>query len=217
MRAGNGERECLNRLMPASSTDPEAKARDLADLLAHVALADRAAFARLYDKVQRDLFGVAWRVLGSRDMAEEALQEAFVNIWHNARNYRPAAGQPMTWMTAIVRNKALDLLRAEGRHGRHRAPAIDDADGTGTPIEVASAEPGPADLLARATDSIGIRQCMAALEPGPRQALALAYYKGLSHSEIGESMGAPVGTVKAWVRRSLDRLRHCLAAAGIVG
>ena len=204
----------------------EARARELAALLARVAMGDRPAFRRLYEQVRRELFGVAYRVLGSRDTAEDALQEAFVNIWHNAANYRPAASQAMTWMTAIVRNKALDMLRAEGRHVRrqvtssglsagHSSAPSSGGDDPRRPIEAASPDPGPAELLAQATDAIGIRQCMETLEPGPRQALALAYYKGLSHSEVGEVMDAPIGTVKAWVRRSLDRLRHCLARAGV--
>ena len=219
--------DCPSKDMPATTSDQqarmhedartrqEARARELAVLLARVAMGDRSAFGRLYEQVQRDLFGVAYRILGSRDPAEDALQEAFVNIWHNAANYRPAASQAMTWMTSIVRNKALDMLRAEGRHGRRQVSSSGD-DGRDRMAEMASSEPGPAELFAQATDAIGIRQCMETLEAGPRQALALAYYKGLSHSEVGEAMGAPIGTVKAWVRRSLDRLRHCLKVAGVV-
>lgn len=196
----------------ARAVEKERAARELAALLARVALGDRSAFERLYERAHRDLYGVAYRVLGTRDMAEEALQEAFVNIWHHAADYRPASSQAMTWMTHVVRNKALDMLRAEGKHGRrqvHMSLDTDDDDA----MQVASVDPGPAELLARATDALGIRRCIETLEAAPRQALALAYYKGMSHSEVGEAMHAPVGTVKTWLRRSIDRLRHCLEVA----
>ena len=194
--------------------DKEQVAQQLATLLARVALGDRTSFAALYAAVRRDLFGVAMRVLGSRETAEEALQEAFVNIWHNAASYRPASSQAMTWMTSIVRNRALDFLRAEGKHPRRAAHvSLHDADDES--VQVASADPGPADLLAQALESLGVHRCMAQLDAAHRQALGFAYYHGLSHSEIGERMGAPVGTVKSWVRRGLDRLKHCLQTAGV--
>ena len=195
-------------------TDKAQAAHDLSWLLSRVALGDRAAFAQLYQDTHRNLFGVACRVLGKRETAEEALQDAFVNIWHHAGNYRAAASQPMTWMVHIVRNRALDILRSEGKHPRRgaRASLHDSEEGA---VQIASVDPGPADLLDRATESLGIRRCMEALDPAHRQALALAYYQGLSQTEIAEAMGAPIGTVKSWVRRGLDRLRHCLEAAGV--
>ena len=194
--------------------DKEQVAQQLAKLLAHVALGDRACFAQLYASTRRDLFGVALRVLGSRETAEEALQEAFVNIWHNAATYRPASSQAMTWMTAIVRNRALDFLRSEGKHPR-RAAHVSLHDAEDESVQIAAGGRGPPELLAQALDALGIRRCMEELDPAHRQALSLAYYQGLSHSEIGAQMGAPVGTVKSWVRRGLDRLKHCLAAAGL--
>jgi RNA polymerase sigma-70 factor, ECF subfamily len=194
--------------------DKEQVARELANLLARVALGDRACFAQLYASTRRDLFGVALRVLGSRETAEEALQEAFVNIWHNAATYRPAGSQAMTWMTTIVRNRALDFLRSEGKHPR-RAAHVSLHDAEDEAVQIAATDPGPPELLAQALDALGIRRCMDGLDPAHRQALSLAYYQGLSHSEIGIQMGAPIGTVKSWVRRGLDRLQQCLAAAGL--
>lgn len=193
--------------------DKQQAAQRLAQLLARVALGDRASFAHLYALARRELFGVAYRVLGSRETAEEALQEAFVSIWHGAASYRPASSQAMTWMTSIVRNRSLDILRSERRHPRMAQASLHDAEDES--VQVAAGDPGPPELLAQALDSLGIRRCMQALDPAHRQALGLAYYHGLSHSEIGTRMGAPVGTVKSWVRRGLDRLKHCLEAAGV--
>lgn len=201
--------------MLAPMSERERAAQQLAELLARVALGDRASFARLYALSRRDLFGVAFRVLGTRETAEEALQEAFVNIWHHASGYRPACSQAMTWMTSIVRNKALDMLRSEGKHPHGVMQASLHDDGDDEAVQVAAGDAGPPELLAQAVERLGIGRCMQRLEPAPRHALALAYYHGLSHSQIGERMGAPVGTVKSWVRRGLDRLKHCLEGAGL--
>ena len=99
--------------------------------LGRVALGDRAAFQRVYRATSSHLFGVALRILNRRDTAEDALQEAFVNVWHNAGSYQAAASQPMTWLIAIVRNKALDHLRAAQRHA---AESLDEGDEEGTTI-----------------------------------------------------------------------------------
>lgn len=195
-------------------TEKHKATEQLAILLARVALGDRVSFAQLYASTRRELFAVAYRVLGARETAEDALQEAFVNIWHHAANYRVAASQPMTWMTSIVRNKALDIFRSEGKHPQ-RAVGVSVHDAEESALQIAAPDPGPPELLAQAIESLGIRKCMEQLDPAQRQALSLAYYHGLSHSEIADSMDAPIGTVKSWVRRGLDRLKHCLEAAGV--
>ncbi|HUL65609.1 MAG TPA: sigma-70 family RNA polymerase sigma factor [Burkholderiaceae bacterium] len=179
--------------------------------LSRAALGDRAAFERVYRATSAHLFGVALRILNRRDLAEDALQEAFVNVWHNAGSYQAAASQPMTWLIAIVRNKALDYLRAAQRHA---ADSLDEVDEDGSTIEVADERPNPMQLLMQATDGLRIRGCMEKLDASHRQSLALAYYHGLSHSEVAEQMRAPLGSVKAWVRRGLERLKKCLEAAG---
>jgi RNA polymerase sigma-70 factor (ECF subfamily) len=178
--------------------------------LARVALGDRAAFQRVYRATSAHLFGIALRILNRRDIAEDALQEAFVNVWHNAGSYQAAAAQPMTWLIAIVRNKALDHLRAAQRHA---ADSIDDEGEDGTTMEIADERPNPMQLLVQATDGLRIRTCMEKLDASHRQSLALAFYHGLSHSEVAAQMRAPLGSVKAWVRRGLERLKKCLEAA----
>src|SRR6187402_1488007 len=98
---------------------------DLQHLLARVALGDRTAFRRLYDATAPSLFGVALRIVRQRDRAEEVLQDAFVNAWNRAAGYQAALSQPMTWLTAIVRNRALDELRS----GRQNADSLDEREG----------------------------------------------------------------------------------------
>ena len=186
---------------------------DSADLqkdLARVALGDRAAFARVYQATSAHLFGVALRILNRRDMAEDVLQEAFVNVWHHAGNYRAASGQPMTWLISIVRNKALDVVRSAS--ARHETAIPVTADGE--EIDVEDDRPSPLQLLTQATDALAIRGCMEALASSHRQSLALAYYHGMSHAEVAMHMRAPLGSVKAWVRRGLERLKKCMENVG---
>jgi RNA polymerase sigma-70 factor, ECF subfamily len=179
---------------------------DLHKLLARVALHDRAALRELYDMVSPSLFGVAVRMVNRRDRAEEVLQDAFVNIWNKAASYNPVASQPMTWMTAIVRNRALDELR---RETRNVAQSLDDQThgGAGDPEDD---RPNPLELLEQAADRLRIRGCLDAIEGPQRQCLALAYYHGMSHSELARHLGSPIGSVKVWLRRGLQKMKHCL-------
>ena len=174
--------------------------------LARVALGDRAAFARVYQATSAHLFGVALRILNRRDVAEDVLQEAFVSVWHHAGSYQAASGQPMTWMISIVRNKALDVVRSAAVRHETEMPLTAEGDA----IDVQDERPNPLQLLTQATDAMAIRGCMEALDASHRQCLALAFYKGMSHSEVAAHMRAPLGSVKAWVRRGLERLKKCL-------
>ncbi len=176
--------------------------------LSRVALGDRAALRRVYDATQAHLFGVALRILGRRELAEDVLQEAFVNVWQHAGAYQAAQGQPMTWLISIVRNKALDHLRITQRH---IAASLDEGEGEEL-AELADERPTPMQLLMSAADQLAVRACMEAIEASPRQSLALAFYHGYSHSEVAAHLGAPLGSVKAWIRRGLERLKKCLDA-----
>lgn len=188
-------------------------ADDLSTLMARVALRDRAAFAGMYRATSAHLLGVAFRMLNNRERAEEVLQEAFVNVWNGAHGYNPHVATPMTWLINIVRNKAIDLLRAGAGERRH-AVALDDDDPTVLQVPADDALE-PQGMLEASLLHAHIDACMAALSAQQRQALALAYYRGLVHSEIALQMGAPLGTAKAWVRRGLDKLKECLSARGV--
>jgi RNA polymerase sigma-70 factor (ECF subfamily) len=177
----------------------------LPGLLAACGRRDRAAFARLYQATSAKLFGVAVRILRREDWAEEVLQECYVSIWTHAPDYRVGLSAPMTWMTSIVRNRCLDWLR------RPRAE-VPDEDGT-LAERMQSEAPGPLAQLEHAKDAQALARCLGSLEAKQRQAIALAFYDGLSHSELAQHLREPLGTVKTWVRRGLARLKDCLELA----
>ena len=185
----------------------------LQQLLARTAGGDHAAFAQVYERTHAHLFGVAMRMLGREQAAEDVLQEAFVNIWKNARSYRTRVDgeeiQPMTWLIAIVRNKALDALRSRSRRSETELGEGDDADRDGPRA------PSALELFEDAARLLRIEGCIQGLDGTHRQSLALAYYQGLSHSEVARHMNAPLGSVKAWIRRGLLRLKTCLESQGL--
>jgi RNA polymerase sigma-70 factor (ECF subfamily) len=167
---------------------------------------DAAAFRSLYDATSPKLFGFALRILGKRELAEEVMQESFVAIWHNAASYQSQLAAPMTWMTTIVRNKAYDQLR------RSDDAAELDSDQFKAEIMNALHDPAatPIEALTMSRDAKALAYCMTALEGLHRQVLGLAFFHDLSHSEVAQQMSLPIGTVKTWIRRSLERLKTCL-------
>jgi RNA polymerase sigma factor (sigma-70 family) len=180
----------------------------LMELLARTALADQRAFAELYRLSAPHLYAVALRILREAAVAEEALQESFVNVWHHAGSYVAARSQPLTWLTSIVRNRCLDQLR---RRGVQTVAMNDEDDG----VSVAAEAPTALEMLISGADARAVRTCVEALDAGPKQAIALAFYQGLSHSELSRHLKQPLGTVKSWVRRGLERLRACLDELGV--
>jgi RNA polymerase sigma-70 factor (ECF subfamily) len=197
-----------------------ANSPSLQELLAQTAQGDHAAFAVVYERTHAHLFGLALRMLGREHAAEDVLQEAFVSIWKSASLYRPSIGgaevQPMTWLIAIVRNKALDALRSRTRQREVELPEeIDAEDGDAQSASQGGGGPSALELLAQASRALQIEGCLGGLDGSYRQSLALAYYQGLSHSEVAAQMGAPLGSVKAWIRRGLERLKACLQSQGL--
>lgn len=180
---------------------------DLAEMLAKTAQGDRQAFALLYQSTSAKLFGLALRILASRDLAEEALQDAFVKIWHSADTYKADKAAVMTWMTAIVRNRCLDLLRATPKEQiLNENESFDDW---------ASDDFGPMENAAIRSDTKALMQCMKQLAPLQRQAFALSYFHGLAHEQLANQLAQPLGTIKTWLRRGLDTLKNCMSASGI--
>ncbi|MFO1361006.1 MAG: sigma-70 family RNA polymerase sigma factor [Burkholderiales bacterium] len=190
----------------ARPVDPAQNQR-LAGLLAACARRERDAFAQLYAATAPKLFGVAVRILRREDWAEEVLQDCYVSIWNNAGAYAPGLSAPLTWMTSIVRNRCLDWLRRPNLEVVLQRPDDDGDD----PLEAIAADgPGPLEQLAHAADARALAACLAQLDAKQRQAIVLAFYDGLSHSELASHMRQPLGTVKTWVRRGLERLKGCL-------
>jgi len=160
----------------------------LEQLLARVAEGQMDAFERLYDITSPRLFAIAFRILREEAVAQDATQEAYVNIWRKAKLYDPARGSPIGWMSVIVRNVALNMIRAD----RPTEP-IDDLD-----IPVAPVDPPDSRL----------GHCLKQLPAGQRNAIVLTYTYGLTHSELAEHLSVPLGTAKSWVRRGMLTLKE---------
>lgn len=195
--------------MPEAAAKQLEKNARLMELLARTALADQGAFAELYKLTSSHLYAVALRILRESAAAEEVLQESFVSVWNHAGTYISARSQPMTWLTSIVRNRCLDQLR------RREVDAVtpdDQEHGT----TIADEHPSALETLLSGADARAIRSCVEQLDNLQKQAIALAFYHGLSHSQLARHFKQPLGTVKSWVRRALERLKSCLDAAGLV-
>ncbi|SEN08083.1 RNA polymerase sigma-70 factor, ECF subfamily [Duganella sp. CF517] len=184
----------------------------LATLLQRVAERDHASFRQLYDLTAAHLYGVAMRFVRQRELADDVLQDAFINVWQHAGSYAAPLSTPMTWLISIVRNKSLDHLRK----GKLEGDTLVARDDNPHPeAEQAAEHADPLELLTVAMEKRELGRCLAQLEPAQRQSLALAYYEGLSHSEIASHLQVPLGTAKAWVRRALGRLRLCYEASQV--
>ncbi|WP_370153046.1 MULTISPECIES: sigma-70 family RNA polymerase sigma factor [Pseudomonadota] len=182
--------------------DPE----QLARLLSATAGGDQRAFRHLYDASGPHLFGLLLRILKRRDWAEEALQDCFLKIWQKADTYSPEKGAPLTWLMTIARYRALDLLRM-------KRPEVElPEDGEDASMSFADESSG-IDPEAGAVEKEGmgrLAECMEGLQDEQRRSVLLAYYEGYTHQELARRLEAPLGTVKSWVRRGLQRLRECL-------
>ncbi len=174
----------------------------LISLLSRTSLGDRPAFNALYDAAKSKLFAVSLRIVRERHIAEEVLQDSFVKIWHHAADYAAAKSAPMTWMTAIVRNRSLDIVRRP----QHEVADHDDFFALNMPDE----GPTPPVQLASKRDQAQIVRCMKGLDDEQHKAIALAFFDGLSHSEVAIQLKRPLGTVKTHIRRGLLKLKDCL-------
>ena len=193
-------------------TTPEQQAQ-LAKLLSRVAMRDQAAFRELYQLTASKLLAVSMRMLRDQARAEDVLQEAFIGVWKTADRYAIEKSQPMTWLINIVRNRTIDVLRAPKRED---SLTVDD-EGESIEIDIEDESAGPLDSLVAKSQAVALQRCLERLEPGPRQSVLLAFYEGMSHAELAEKMNQPLGTIKSWVRRSLDRLKDCLGPEGNLG
>ncbi|MBQ0942786.1 sigma-70 family RNA polymerase sigma factor [Ideonella sp. 4Y16] len=201
----------------AELSDPASPAQaQLALWLSRVALGDRAAFRQLYDAVGGRLLGVILRINRDRAQAEDLLQEVFVKIWGAAASFDAQRAQPLTWMTAIARHRAIDSLRRRQAEPVWVTTRGLDDDPDDLVDTLPSDHPGPQDLLARALEDGAVRGCLGGLRAEQQQSLALAFYDGLTHPELAQHLGQPLGTVKSWLRRGLQALRSCLERSGAI-
>jgi RNA polymerase sigma-70 factor, ECF subfamily len=175
---------------------------DLEAMIARIALGDRKAFTNLYDATSAKLFGVALRVLNNRAEAEDALQEVFVKVWNSADRYQVNGLSPMTWLITIMRNHAIDRLRA-------RRGATGDLDEA---AELADLSPGPEAQLIAKSEAGRIAGCLGQLDPDKADAVRRAYMEGETYAELAVRYAQPLNTIRTWLRRSLLKLRECLSS-----
>lgn len=192
MESGPSPERVMERTIAALSSPEE--------LIAAVQRGSRAALKRLYELESRRLYGVALRIARRPDLAADALQDAFVQVWQNAASFSPERGSGTAWLTGIVRFRALDAVRKLGREVLSDDPALGDI-------------PDEPDLAAELDLKLvqgALKRCLGALDERQRHCILLAFVHGLSHAEIAARLPAPLGSVKSWVRRGLLALRSCL-------
>jgi RNA polymerase sigma factor (sigma-70 family) len=164
------------------------------------------ALRELYDLTSRKLYGLAVRVVGNREWAEDVLQEAFITFWRSAADYRAPLSPPMAWMGLVVRSRALDFLRRRTSERADAALELDEAISE----SVAGDAPNPMDVTQASEQAWALHECLRKLEARQREAVSLAYLRDLSHSELAQQLKLPLGTVKTWIRRGLEQLRGCM-------
>ena len=180
----------------------EASDEELIDLIAH---RDADAVHVLYERYGRMVYGLAMHVIGDVAAAEEVCQDAFMRVWEKSGTYRSDRGKVVTWLARIARNRAIDVLRSRRSRGLDLPQSGDE------PAALAeSGDADPGDRLWQSFREQEVREAVAALPRDQRQALSLAFFKGLSHREIAEALGEPLGTVKTRIRDSMVKLRSSL-------
>lgn len=175
---------------------------DAEALLGQVAAGDQAALGTLFEREGGRLVAIALRIVRRRDLAEEVVQDAFVAAWQRAVQFDPARGSARAWLTTIVRNRALNLLRDGNR--------IDFKDSDEL-AELGDREAVATAAFDQLAERDALRRCLSRLDLTKRRAILLCYVTGLNHGEVAATLGAPLGTVKAWIRRGVVTLQECLS------
>lgn len=169
--------------------------------LARVATGDRVALRKIFDLTSAKLFGTCLRICRERQAAEDVLQEVYVTVWTRAGSFDPARASPITWLATIARNRSIDWQRSQ----RHAMTA---------PVEAAEAIADPAplasDVIEQRHDTARLHTCLGELEEQSSQAIRSAFLDGITYAELAERASVPLGTMKSWIRRGLQRLKACL-------
>jgi RNA polymerase sigma-70 factor (ECF subfamily) len=186
--------------------DPSQKAAD-AQLLERVAQGDQQAFSALYDRLSQPLFSLALQMLGDASEAEDVVQEACLQMWRRAGSYDSRRSSAFSWAVMITRSKTIDRLRARGRRQR---VVVSSTDEDAASLQVASEAEDASDSTGRKDEAARVRSALATLPSEQRQAIELAFFTEMTHAEIADKNGEPLGTVKARIRRGLLRLREGL-------
>jgi RNA polymerase sigma-70 factor (ECF subfamily) len=186
--------------MPTALT-ADARRAELSGLIARVARGDRRALNAVYDRTSAKLYGVCLRIARDRDAADDILQNVYLKVWSRAGRFNPDFASPITWLCAIARNTAIDWVR---KHGSPVLSVPGPAQATDAGFNEAL------EVMTAGEDRAEIFDCLEALSPQQQRAITLAFFDGLSHSELATTMRTPLGTTKSWIRRGLLELRGCL-------
>ena len=173
---------------------------ELATVLEAVARGDRRAFARLYEGTSAKLYGICLRLMGNEAEAEDVLQDVYVTIWRKADRFDRVRASPITWLAVLARNKGIDRLRRRAV----KSEPIDAAS------EVEDEGPLPFDLVEQKQEAGRLADCLEALDERPRAMIRAAFLDGATYPELAKREGVPLGTMKSWIRRAMQRLRGCL-------
>jgi RNA polymerase sigma-70 factor, ECF subfamily len=178
---------------------------ELVDLLAAVARRDVAAFEQLYGATRAKLYGVLLRILGRPELADEVMQETYLKVWNMAAKFDSSVASPITWMVAIARNRAIDIVRKKGEGSIEDEP---DA------LSVAADTPPPLARREMTEELKKLLSCLGKLDPEKQRIVLLAYYSGWSRDQLAKKLDIPVNTIKTWLRRSLLEIRGCMGRDG---
>jgi RNA polymerase sigma-70 factor, ECF subfamily len=179
------------------------KQEELVWLLEAVAKGYTPAFEQLYSATRAKLYGVLLRILGRPELAEEVMQETYLKVWSMAGKFDPTQASPITWMVAIARNRAIDIVRKKGEVSIEEQPEA---------LEVASDAPAPLARREMTEELKRLLSCLGKLDPEKQRIVLLAYYSGWSREQLSKKLNIPVNTIKTWLRRSLLEIRECLGS-----
>jgi RNA polymerase sigma-70 factor, ECF subfamily len=174
---------------------------ELVWLLGAVARGDETALERLYAATRAKLYGVLLRILGRPALAEEVMKETYFKIWKTADEFDPTVASPTTWMVAIARNRAIDIVRKRGDLSLEVEPEVPEA---------ASESPQPLARREMTEELKRLLSCLGRLDPEKQRIVLLAYYSGWSRDQLAQKLDIPVNTIKTWLRRSLLEIRECM-------
>ena len=177
------------------------------DLVARAAKGDQKAFETLYDQSISLLFTLAARILDDREEAADLLQEVYLEVWRKGARYDPARGTPIAWLVTLTRSRAIDRLRSRGSKGHGRTNSIEEAGAA----ELPDGTPGPYEAAADRELRVAVTKALEGLPEAQQQALELAYYEGLSHTEIAARLNQPVGTIKTRIKLGISKLKVVLS------
>jgi RNA polymerase sigma-70 factor (ECF subfamily) len=199
---------CMQHARPVAAGDAS---EALVALIGRVARGEQPALASLYDQTSSLVHGLAVKILRDESAAEDVTLDVYLQVFHQAPSYDPERGSPLGWLLTLARSRAIDRFRSEARRRLREAP-LDTVEAT------AATAGDPAESALAGECARAVRDAVAALTAEQRRAIELAYYRGMTHTEIAEALGQPLGTIKTRIRTGMlalrDRLRFLHAEAG---